>query len=101
MEQKTACVLITVGIVLAISIILFACSWDTIEPVEWGILCNSISKNCDATESLFFINSVILKIFKSKFMMEGDILFGWHIISSHSPQPIRPLSFLASVEQIV
>ena len=55
MEPKTTCCLIVIAIILVISIILFAVSWDTIEPVEWGLLCNSISKNCGTGESSKYI----------------------------------------------
>ena len=35
------------GIVLALGIILLAVSWDTVEPIEFGLKCNSITKSCN------------------------------------------------------
>ena len=35
------------GIVLFLGIILLAFSWDTVEPIEFGLKCNSITKSCN------------------------------------------------------
>lgn len=37
-------------IILIISSILFGCSWDTVEPVNIALKCNSFSKKCDTTK---------------------------------------------------
>lgn len=51
-NQKGVCCLICILVVLIISIILFALSWDTVEPTEWALKCSSISKSCDGSDSI-------------------------------------------------
>lgn len=51
MDDKYKCPLMTVGIVLVVSIVLFACSWDTVEPTEYGLVYNSLSKSVDTSYS--------------------------------------------------
>ncbi len=43
--------LICIGIVLFIVIILFALCWDTVEPTEWGLNYNTLSKTIDPKTS--------------------------------------------------
>ena len=101
MEQKTACYLICLGVILMISIILFALSWDTIEPVEWGLLCNSISKNCGAESDFYLLKENNNFLFFQKFTMVADISSGWLIISSHFQRPIKQSNFQLSKEPMV
>ena len=35
------------GIVFIISIILFACSFDTVDPQNFGLKCSSLTKQCE------------------------------------------------------
>lgn len=44
MEGKYFCF----GILALVCVILFACSWDTVEPTEWGIKYNTLSRQLSA-----------------------------------------------------
>lgn len=37
--------------------------WDTVEPLEYGLKCNSVSKKCDVEEGfLLTVSIIIIKI---------------------------------------
>ena len=62
MEDKHKCLITVGGIVFIVSIILILCSFSSITPVSYGLVCNNITKKCNMdktyTGGLHFIGLV-------------------------------------------
>ena len=88
--DKLSCPVLTVGIVLVVSIVLFACSWDTVEPTEYGIVYNSLTKSVDTSYSKRLFHCVPSSCFFVQYTKAEDTLCGLRTPSSSSQLPKSP-----------
>ena len=59
-----------------IVILLFALSWGSVEPTEWGLKYNSITKNIDNTTSKYFIRNAQINPFFNFFPTQSTMAEG-------------------------
>ena len=52
--------LATCGGILVLLILILIISFDTVEPIEWGLKYNTITKSVDPDKSLYFLDYYLL-----------------------------------------
>lgn len=88
-DPKKFCCLIICLVALLVFIIIFAFSWDTVEPTDLALKCSSISKNCDPTQSKNFDHKItfLKNIYNICFSLH------WRKIFRLDDKLLRPFSF--------